>query len=97
MDVVTLANPKNCPPFIVYSIVTILFILVTIIIYYFKYNTWSLVSVSVCNSLSCMMCSVFLLSLCTIPVGEAVSWFLVILSIMCMFTIIIGNITHDSM
>jgi len=43
----------------------------------------------VCNFFSSAACTIILLNLCTISVGSMVGWFLVVLSILCMFFIIV--------
>lgn len=89
MSDINFQNPFECAPFGVYSVVAFLFIVVNLMIYFYKYNTFSTMVSFVCNFFSSAACAVILLNLCTIPIGSMVGWFLVVLSIFCMFSIII--------
>jgi hypothetical protein len=89
MDKISFASPTNCTPFGVLVIICILFIIISALIYFYKYNTASTVSISIYNSSLCCVCSLIILNLCTIPIGPIIGWLLVILTILCMVFIVI--------
>lgn len=91
-DVITVGNPLECTPAMVFLVISTIFILINLLISFIKYNVWSTMSSLICNCISSCICLLILLSLCTITVGSLVGWVIVALYVLCIICFTFASI-----